>query len=207
MSDTVNFAASYREMRGAEGGFANVPGDPGGPTYAGVALATVRIRDANGDGVPDFDLNGDGRVDILDIRDELPKRQDLIREFYRTDYWIRSGADRLPWPFCLGVFDCAVLYGPAAAGKMLQRALQLTVAQQDGVVGPRTVAAAERAAAVPSVCSDTWTRFRIERVDLARRISSKWEREGRPKPWQFFNGWRNRAIHIETVGRRPPVAG
>lgn len=38
-------------------------------------------------------------------------------EIYYRDYWLASGADKLPWPYCLLAFDTAVLHGVAASKK------------------------------------------------------------------------------------------
>lgn len=52
----------------------------------------------------------------LDIKNLTMAQADAI---YRTDYWQRSGADKLPWPACLLVFDTAVLHGVGKAQEWL----------------------------------------------------------------------------------------
>lgn len=55
----------------------------------------------------------------------LPKEEALIqaKEFYRTEYWLASGCDTLPWPEDVVVFDAAVNMG-------ISRAMQFKVASK-----------------------------------------------------------------------------
>lgn len=48
----------------------------------------------------------------LDIKNLTIEQAD---EIYFRDYWQASGADKLPWPACLIVFDTAVLHGVGTA--------------------------------------------------------------------------------------------
>ena len=50
----------------------------------------------------------------LDIRNLTLAQADDI---YFRDYWQASGADKLPWPYCLLAFDSAVLHGVGASRK------------------------------------------------------------------------------------------
>lgn len=54
----------------------------------------------------------------LDIKNLSMTQAD---EIYYKDYWLASGADKLPWPYCLVVFDTAVLHGVGAAREWLSR--------------------------------------------------------------------------------------
>lgn len=64
------------------------------------------------------------------------------RDIYRRDYWDAVRGDELPWPWAFAVFDAAVNQGVGAAVRMMQDALGVLV---DGVIGPRTLAAAAAA--------------------------------------------------------------
>lgn len=196
--DSPEWRASYAETRKREGGSVNDPDDPGKATYAGVALTTVRLRDRNGDGRLDFDFDGDGDVDAEDILEHLPRHSGAIERLFWEDYWVPAKCPALPWPWCMGVFDAAILHGPGASALLLQRALRI---HDDGIVGLQTI----RAAQLSRTSTVAWAQFRIERVELARRICVAWERKGKPKPWKFFEGWKNRAHHIEARGLRPAV--
>lgn len=55
----------------------------------------------------------------LDIRNITEAQADDI---YRRDYWQASGADKLPWPACLIVFDTAILHGVGTARAWLAEA-------------------------------------------------------------------------------------
>jgi len=123
---------------GVEGGFSNDPDDPGGATNRGISLRAVRLRDHDRDGLLDFDLDRDGDVDEDDMRlvSEADARRVLVE-----DYWQPSRAFLLPRRLAIAVFDAAVNCGPRVAVALLQRALGL---KEDGIVGPKTVAAATR---------------------------------------------------------------
>lgn len=129
-----------------EGGFVNDPDDPGGATNHGVTIHTMRRLG--------LDLNRDGRIDVTDVR-LLTRRQ--ARDIFVETYFRRPGIARLPAPLHPSVFDMYVNAGSNAV-RILQRLLgdfghPATV---DGVIGPRTAAAAEAAfAAAPGhlVCA------------------------------------------------------
>lgn len=62
-----------------------------------------------------------------------------VREIYARDYWLAACCDRLPARLALVHFDSAVNVGVQRAAKLLQRALGV---EEDGVIGPKTIAAA-----------------------------------------------------------------
>ena len=118
-----------------EGGFVNDPDDPGGATNHGVTIHTMRALG--------LDLDRDGDVDVADVR-TLPRERAI--DIFIDRYYRRAGLDALPEPLQASVFDMQVNAG-AAAIRILQRLLcdmGETVAV-DGVLGPRTAAAARRA--------------------------------------------------------------
>ena len=117
----MNLEDSLKRLLGSEGGFVDHPADPGGATNYGI---TQRVAKAHG-------FNGDMR--------NLPLSTALA--IYKADYWTPIKADQLPETLRFHVFDAAVNSGPAQAVKWLQSAAGVTV---DGVVGPKTLAAASR---------------------------------------------------------------
>ncbi len=126
------------EIVAREGGYVNDPDDPGGATKYGVTIHTMRRLG--------IDLTGDGRVTEADVRRLTPAR---ARDIYVEHYFRRPGLDRLPEALQASVFDMQVNAG-ANAIRILQRLLArmgepLAV---DGVLGPATLAAAARAAAI-----------------------------------------------------------
>lgn len=150
-----------KEIVAREGGFVDDPDDPGGPTNHGVTLATLQRLGQ--------DLDGDGRVDVADIRRLTAAQAQAI---FVRDYYERPGIARLPEAIRANVFDMHVNAGIAAV-KILQRLLNemghgLAV---DGRIGPATQAAAARAAAAePALFADAYAIARRDfYYDLADR--------------------------------------
>lgn len=113
-----------------EGGFTKDPDDPGNWTGGSKGKGEIKgtkygISAAQ---YPDLDIENLTLDDAAVI--------------YRRDYWDACKCDQLPWPLSLFVFDSAVNQGTGVAIRMLQKALDLP---QDGILGPRTMAAATRA--------------------------------------------------------------
>lgn len=94
------------------------PADPGGVTRWGISQRAH----------PDVDVRA------------LTREQ--AQQIYRRAYWDPMRCDELPPPLDLAVFDAAVNQGRAAAARMLQEALGVTI---DGIIGAQTIAAARRA--------------------------------------------------------------
>ena len=130
-----------------EGGFVDDPDDPGGATNHGVTLGTMRSLG--------LDLDGNGRVDAADVRRLDPAQAARI---YVDHYFRRPRLDRLPQAVQASVFDMQVNAG-ANAVKILQRLVSRMgfVCTDDGVVGPKTEAAAQAAAtAAPAHLTDAY---------------------------------------------------
>jgi lysozyme family protein len=121
------FARAMDKVEQYEGGWSDHAADPGGATKWGVTIKTIMGRQ--------LDFNRDGRVDLSDLKDMT---RDQARELYRRDYWNACGADQMPAPLALIVFNSAVNQGVSRASKFLQKAVG---ANQDGIVGPKTIAA------------------------------------------------------------------
>lgn len=120
-----------------EGGWADDRDDPGGPTNHGVTIGTLRRLG--------LDLDGDGRVTAADLR-RLTRAQAV--DIFVSQYFEKPGLGQLPEALRASVFDMQVNAG-AQAVRLLQRLLgdMGFPCVADGVVGPRTVAAAQSAAA------------------------------------------------------------
>jgi lysozyme family protein len=101
-----------------EGGEVNDPRDPGGHTKFGISKRAY----------PDLDIAN------LTLDD--------AKVIYKRDYWDEVKGDLLPEGISTLVFDSAVNQGPLRATLMLQKALGVDA---DGIIGPRTVKAAQRA--------------------------------------------------------------
>ncbi len=126
-----------RDIIAREGGFVNDPADPGGATKYGVTIHTMRRLG--------LDLNGDGDVDVGDVKAVTP---DHATDIFLDHYFRRPKIDRLPESIQASVFDMYVNAGSQAV-KILQRTVNAcAVTSQnlvaDGVVGPMTIRATEK---------------------------------------------------------------
>ena len=139
--------AIAEEIVAREGGYVNDPDDPGGATKFGVTIHTMRRLG--------LDLDGDGDVDAADVR-HLDRAQAV--DIFVEHYFRRVRIDTLPEALHATVFDMYVNAG-ANAARILQRLLRemghrIAV---DGVIGPRTAAAAHAARdAAPSHIVDAY---------------------------------------------------
>lgn len=132
----TDIEAIASEIVAREGGYVKDPDDPGGATKYGVTLGTLRRL-----GV---DVDGDGRVGESDVK--RLDRATAVRIFLEH-YYRRPGIASLPEPLQASVFDMYVNAGTNAV-KILQRLLGRMGERvaTDGIIGPRTIAAAQRAA-------------------------------------------------------------
>lgn len=121
----TSFQRALQQVLHHEGGWSDHPKDPGGATMKGVTLKTYSAwlgREATKD-------------ELRNIPDEH------LEALYRRDYWNAVRGDDLPGGLDLMVFDFAVNAGRKRAILTLQRAVDMPVAQQDGAIGPGTLAA------------------------------------------------------------------
>ena len=130
-----------------EGGFVNDRDDPGGATNHGVTLGTLQRLG--------LDVTRDGRVDQADVRAlTAAKAIDIFVEHYFRGPRIAE----LPLVLQAAVFDMYVNAG-ANAVRILQRLIRdmrIDVGV-DGVIGPKTIAAAyAAAAAAPDHVADAY---------------------------------------------------
>ncbi len=137
MTKAAEIERMAREIVTREGGFVNDPDDPGGATKHGVTIGTLRALG--------LDLTGDGAVDVADVR---AVTVETATDIFIEEYFRKPGIDRLPEALWPTVFDMQVNAG-ASAVRILQRLLVETGHELvvDGVIGPRTAAAAEAAQA------------------------------------------------------------
>ncbi|TJZ93794.1 peptidoglycan-binding protein [Paracoccus gahaiensis] len=136
-----------REIVAREGGYVNDPDDPGGATNHGVTIGTMRALG--------MDLTGDGRVDAADVR-ALTRAQ--AEEVFVAHYFRKPRLAELPEPLQASAFDMYVNAG-ANAVKILQRLVSRMgfACTDDGVIGPRTIAAVHQAAeAAPLHLADAY---------------------------------------------------
>lgn len=118
----MTFDEAFLHLVQHEGGFADHPDDPGGKTRYGITEAVAR------------------RVGYRGDMRELPL--DLAKRVYKAEYWDAVRADEMPPAVRYVLFDAAVNSGVGQAARWLQRALKVA---DDGVIGPKTLAAAQAA--------------------------------------------------------------
>ena len=118
----MNFDTAFALLLEHEGGFSDHAADPGGKTRYGITEAVAR------------------RVGYRGPMQDLPV--ELAKRIYHEDYWKAVRAEELPPAVRYAVFDAAVNSGPAQSVRWLQRALGVA---DDGVLGPKTLAAANQA--------------------------------------------------------------
>lgn len=152
-----------------EGGYVNHPNDKGGPTNKGITQGTYDTYSK---------LQGLACSDVRDIEDEV------VAAIYYHSYWLSAHCDKLPYPLNVVVFDMAVNSGPSRAIKMLQRILALG---QDGVVGPKTLAAIAAIKDPKGACED----YIEEREAFFRAIVVN-----NPSQGVFLKGWLSRLDHL-----------
>ena len=119
------FDQCFDKLIVSEGGYNNVPSDPGGETNFGISKRAYP------------------QVDIKNLT------RDSAKEIYKRDYWDRAQCDKLPPALAYLIFDAAVNSGIGQAIRFLQRALGVA---DDGVMGALTVSAIQRVDA-ESVCA------------------------------------------------------
>lgn len=118
----MTFDECFAALLQHEGDYVDHPDDPGGKTRFGVTEAVARAAGFQGD-----------------MR-ELPL--DLAKAIYRQRFWDAVRADELPAEVRYLVFDGAAASGVRQSTLWLQRALKVV---DDGVIGPKTLAAAQAA--------------------------------------------------------------
>ncbi len=119
---TVDFIDAFNKLLGHEGGFVDHPSDPGGATRWGITERVARAAGYRGD-----------------MRD-LPVG--LAERIAKAEYWDAVRADDLPAEIRYVMFDAAYNSGVKQAVLWLQRALGVA---DDGIIGPKTLAAARAA--------------------------------------------------------------
>lgn len=118
----MEFEQAFKKVLLVEGGYVHHPMDPGAATNMGITEAVAR------------------RVGYKGAMQDLSV--DLAKRIYLEEYWRPVRAEELPPAVRYAVFDAAVNSGVRQSVLWLQRALGVL---DDGVLGPRTLAAANEA--------------------------------------------------------------
>ena len=159
----------------AEGGYVDNPLDAGGATIFGVSLRYLKAKGKAGD------INGDGVVDNLDIRN-LTKAS--ASKLYYYDFWMPCQCYELPYPIALCLFDMAVNSGPKKAAMLLQSTVN---AKMDGIVGPKTIRAV-----VSRNADDLVSAYLANRAEFYHHIV-----RANSSQAVFLGGWFSRLFHLQ----------
>lgn len=160
---SITFEQAFDRLIGHEAGYSDDPGDPGnwtgGRRNAGILKGTKYGIAANT--YPDVDIKA------------LTLEQ--AKAIYRRDWWDKIGADELDSAIVFQMWDFAVNAGMGTASRLLQRVAGVP---EDGIVGPRTIAAVK---AIDK--NDVLLRYTAARLRYYTSLST-WPSYGK--------GWTNR---------------
>lgn len=140
------------------------PNDRGGPTKWGITLAAW----------------SEWRGHECTAADVQSITEAQAREFYETEYVLAPRFHHLPEMVRAMVIDCGVNHGTRAASKWVQRAVG---AKPDGVIGPKTLEAANATNPISLHLSVS-----ASRIKLYGKLVTK-----DPTQAVFAHGWNNRA--------------
>ncbi len=160
-----------------EGGFSDHPLDRGGATNMGVTMSTWKEVGE--------DLNGDGFVDVVDLKQLT--QQDVIDRVLKPHYWDRVKGDQIKDQSIANLIVDWVWASGVWAIKHTQRALGVV---QDGIVGPQTLTKLN--SAEPQAL---FSLLHAERVAFIDRII-----KSNPSQEVFRKGWLRR-INAIKYGR------
>ncbi len=139
-----HFDIAVQKVLEHEGHFSNDPDDPGGATNYGISL---RFLLQSEEGMPahifeTLDVDHDGTITAEDIQKMTVEQ---AKEIYKTLFWDKNDYNKInPQWIAVKVFDLCVNMGAPQAHKCLQRAVRAAssiVLEDDGVLGPKTIAA------------------------------------------------------------------
>jgi lysozyme family protein len=151
-----------------EGGFVNNPADPGGATNKGITLATWQRRGR--------DLNGDGKIDVADLR---LITDDDAKQIMRRYYWDKWRADEIKSQSIANLLVDWV-WGSGTYGITIPQ--QLLGVKADGIVGPQTLAAVNG-----KDPEKLFNALKARREQHFRNIAAN-----NPSSQQFLTGWLRR---------------
>lgn len=151
-----------------EGGFVNDPRDRGGATNKGVTISTWQRQG--------YDKNGDGRIDVRDLR--LITNADATR-IMRINFWNRWNADEIEDQSIANLLVDWV-WGSGKYGIIIPQ--RLLGVQPDGVVGIMTLKALN-SKDPKTLFKDLWVRRQKYLKDIC---------VSRPQNEAFLSGWLRR---------------
>ncbi len=170
------FLRLHAKIEQWEGGFVDHPADPGGATNMGITLDTL----SRWKGRP---------VSKQEVRN-LTKTE--ARQIFKAWYYDQVGADRMPAPVAMAVYNTGVLSGTGRAVRWLQETVNRLGGsiEVDGEFGPETQGAVARADP-RSLANAYFDRYESFLLSLKHFPT-------------FGNGWMNRLNDIRTFAATLP---
>jgi lysozyme family protein len=168
MSNAFERAFSATMQR--EGGYVlhKVENDRGGTTYAGIAR--------------NFHPSWPG---WRHIDDGVTPPTELVREFYRREFWNRLNCDLMPPRIAASVFDFGVNAGTRTAAMLAQIVAGV---EADGIIGPKSAAAMQ--AMDPQMFEAAYALAKVRRyTEIVTRDRTQ---------QKFLLGWLNRTLGALT---------
>jgi len=166
----ANYDACIGKVLDYEGGYTNDPNDKGG--WTGCSPGKGENRGTNR-GISACSYPKEDIINMTEAR---------AKEIYRADYWMPIHGDELPAGVDLCTFDGSVNSGRSRGVQWLQRAVGV---EDDGVVGPLTIEAANEAddhLIIDRMCDD--------RMAFLRGLST----------WDLYgDGWTNRVEDVRAT--------
>ena len=145
----TNFQKAFNNLISHEGGYANLKGDTGKETYMGIS----RVYHPKWQGWSIIDTYKAHSTNFEKLLNANKKLQDLVKNFYKKEYWDKFKGDELPYIIAEELLEQSVNIGTwKTAGENLQKALNLlnrngTLFKDlkvDGIVGEKTITAVKK---------------------------------------------------------------
>jgi lysozyme family protein len=184
-----------------EGGFVDNANDRGGATNCGISLSYAADAFTRGVGAK-FDLNGDGVVDVEDIKLITPS---FAVPIFIVDFFVNKGLNKLGPAFQTHAFDVSVNSGSGEAITLTQRTFNrlraaypvlATLVQkplnEDGGLGALTITATLHASETLPAAKIINT-FCDVRLDFYKAIVARI-----PTDEEFLKGWINRVNSLRV---------
>lgn len=160
MAEFIKYAPKLLQV---EGSFSNHPEDKGGPTNKGVTLATYQSYCGQDKTIKDLQNMSYGTW------------QDIIKDLY----WDKCLADKI---INQAVAEIIVDWCVNSGSTGLRKVQEVVGTKPDGIIGPKTLAAINKADA----------RQLFDRIILARKQFYEGLVKKNPSQKVFLNGWMNR---------------
>lgn len=183
----ASFEIAYRKyILPNEGGYANIPGDKGGETYAGIA----RNYHPSWPGWTYIDFVKKTKG-VIKNNTKFPDVQYQVDQFY-NDWWNAKRFGEINSQDVANLLFDYNVHSSSLAIKAIQRLVNVN---PDGVIGPGTLAAIN--ASDPAKLHEA---LKAERTTLLTRLSSQ------PGQEQFREGWLARMAKFPTLGTTATIS-